>query len=58
MLDRYPKLIPIDKEPNHQIVHVFGLGKRPLERIFPPIQSARTHVQGVRLNHAIFASEE
>ena len=27
MSDRYPKLIPIDKEPNHQVVHVFGLGK-------------------------------
>jgi hypothetical protein len=27
MSDRYPKLIPIDKEPNHQVVHVFRLRK-------------------------------
>jgi len=38
MSDRYPKLIPIDKEPNHQIVHVFGLGKtdRPAHQPLDP----------------------
>ena len=25
------KLIPIDEQPNHQIVHLFRLGKHPLE---------------------------
>jgi hypothetical protein len=48
MSDRYPKLIPIDKEPNHQIVHVFGLGKtdRPADQPLDP----RTQVNVLALD--------
>ena len=44
MSDRYPKLIPIEKEPDHQIVHVFGLGKtdRPADQQLDP--RAQVHV--------------
>ena len=31
--DGSSKLIPIDEQPNHQIVHLFRLGKAPLRRL-------------------------
>ena len=36
--DCHPKLIPIDKETDHQVVHVFGLGKtdRPADQPLDP----------------------
>jgi len=31
--DGSSKLIPIDEQPNHQIVHLFRLGKAPIRRL-------------------------
>src|SRR5262252_4500962 len=49
MSDRYPKLMPIDKEPNHQIVHVFGLGKTDRPAYQPLDPRAQVHVLALDL---------
>jgi hypothetical protein len=49
MSDCHPKLIPIDKETNYQVVHAFGLGKtdRPADQPLDP--RAQVHVLALDL---------
>ena len=63
MSDCHPKLIPIDKETNDQVVHAFGLGKtdRPADQPLDPraqVNMLALDLLGVCLPHLMLRSIE
>jgi hypothetical protein len=54
--DRHSKHIPVDKKPNHHVVHAFHFGKYPLEGFYmetrPPYGFRMSHCPVGQLRHS------